>query len=186
MEQINITHTGILGLLDDPGNPLYAKPHSMAKPFDAMMVGAHSIGELPSWGHCRGSEVATRMYEDEARQVCQKILRCLDVRVPDGDLFVLTCVRTHTLILPAGCFIQMYYNSDAKGRYASQFPSGGQGFLQPMGDIRMSIVPRNFRVLPANVPEVIDESFHREELENRADLDEDQDMSTDRELDNCR
>ena len=25
--------------------------------------------------------------------------------------------------------VQMYYNPDAQGHYASQFPSGGQGFL---------------------------------------------------------
>ena len=48
LEQINITHVGILDLLGDPGNPLYAEPHSMAEYFKAMMVGARSIGELPS------------------------------------------------------------------------------------------------------------------------------------------
>ena len=53
LEQINATHLGILDLLGDPGNPLYAKPHSMAEHFDAMMIGTHSIGELPSRGHCR-------------------------------------------------------------------------------------------------------------------------------------
>ena len=48
LEQINTTHLGILDLLGDPGNPLYAEPHSMAEHFDAMMIGARSIGELPS------------------------------------------------------------------------------------------------------------------------------------------
>ena len=48
LEKINIMHASIMDLLDNPGNPLYAEPHSMAKHFDAMMVGAHSIGELPS------------------------------------------------------------------------------------------------------------------------------------------
>ena len=47
LEQINATHISILDFLGDPGNPLYAEPHSMAEHFDAMMVGAHSIGELP-------------------------------------------------------------------------------------------------------------------------------------------
>ena len=48
LEQINTTHVGILDLLGDPGNPLYAEPHSMAEHFDTVMIGTHSIGELPS------------------------------------------------------------------------------------------------------------------------------------------
>ena len=87
------------------------------------------------------------------------------------------------LILPTGHFVQLYYNPDIQGRCASQFPIEGQGFLQPRGDIRASIVPRNFRVLPTNMQEVVEVHFHREELENRADQerDEDQDMSMDTE-----
>ena len=123
------------------------------------------------------------MYEDEAWQACQKILRCLDIRVLDGDLIVPTCLRMPTLILPTGHFMQLYYNPDAQGHYASQFPSGGQGFLQPVGDIRESIMPRGFRVLPADVREAVDAYFHREELEDEADRDADgdQEMSTDME-----
>ena len=88
-----------------------------------------------------------------------------------------------TLILPTGHFIQLYYNLDAQGRYASQFPSGGQGFLQPRGDIRESIIPRGFRVLPDDIREVVDAYFHRQELEDKAgrDADDDQEMSTDME-----
>ena len=151
LEQINATHLGILELLGDLGNPLYAEPHSMAEHFDAMMIGAHSVGGLPSQGHCRDPEVLARVYEDKVWQACQKILRCLDVRVLDGDLVVPTCLQTPMPILPTGCFMQLYYNPDAQGHYTSQFPSGGQGFLQPRGDIRESIMPRGFRVLPTDV-----------------------------------
>ena len=42
-------------------------------------------------------------------------------------------------------------------------------------------MPRNFRVLPADVREVVDQYFHREELERRVDLDEEESMSTDTE-----
>ena len=174
LEQINATHIGILDQLGDLGNPLYAKLHSMAKDFDAMMVGAHSVGELPSQGCCRDPEAAARVYEDEARQACQKILRCLDMRVLDGDLVVLTCLRMPTLILPSGHLMQMYYNLDTQGHYALQFPSEGQGFLQSSGDIRASIVARGFRVLPTDVQEAVDVYFHREELEDRAGRDRDQ------------
>ena len=98
------------------------------------------------------------------------------MRVMDGDLIVLTCLRMPTLILPT--FMKMYYDPDAQGQYASQFPTRGQGFMQPRGDIRTSIMPRDFHVLPTDVREVVDQYFHREELERRADLDEEEYMST--------
>ena len=103
----------------------------MAEHFDAMTAGTHAIGNLPSRTCCKDDDATARIYEDEPRQVCQKILRCLDMRVMDGDLVVPTCLRTPTLILPAGCFVKMYYDLDAQGQYASQFPTGGQGFMQP-------------------------------------------------------
>ena len=106
------------------------------------------------------------------------------MRVMDGDLVVLTCLRMPMLILPTGCFVQLYYDPDAQGQYASHFPTGGQGFLQPRGDIRMSIVPRNFRILPADVREVIDLYFHREGLEAKENQESDDCMSTDMETAN--
>ena len=124
MEQISATHPRILDLLDNSGNPLYAEPHSMAEHFDAMMLGTRAIGQLPNWGHCKDPEALACVYEDEAQQVCQKILHFLDIRVMDGDLIVLTCLRMPTLILPTGHFMQLYYHLEAQGQYASQFPSG--------------------------------------------------------------
>ena len=156
-------------------------PSLTAWQYTSMMLGTCSVGQLPNRGHCRDPEALARVYEDEARQVCQKILWCLDVRVLDSDLVVPTCLRMPALILPTGCFMQLYYNPDIQGQYASQFPCGGQGFLQPRGDIRESIIPRGFRALPPDIQEVVDAFFHREELENRADggVDDDQEMSTD-------
>ena len=92
LRQINMTHYSIMDLLDDPGNPLYAKPHSMAEHFDAMLVGSRALGGLPGRIHCRNSNTTAHVYDDEAKQVCQKILRCLDIRVMDGDLIVPTCL----------------------------------------------------------------------------------------------
>ena len=149
--QINVMHVSIIDLLGDPGNPLYAEPHSMAEHYDAMLVGSHALGDLPKCTHCRDSSAMAKVHEDEAQQVCQKILRCLDMRVMDGDLIVPTCLRMPMLILPARHFVQLYYNPDAQGQYASNFPTRGQGFLKPRGDIRTSIVPRNFRILPDDV-----------------------------------
>ena len=180
-EQMNVSHVSVMDLLGNPGNPLYAKPHSMAEHFDAMTAGTCAIGKLPSRTRCRDNDVTAHIYEDEAKQIHQKILRYLDMRVMDGDLIVPTCLRMPTLILPTSHFAVMYYDPEAQGQYASHFPTGGQGFMQLRGDIRSSIVPRNFRVLPADVQEVINQYFHREELERRVDLDEEESMSTDME-----
>ena len=177
-ELMNVMHVSVMDLLGNPGNPLYAKPHSMAEHFDAMTAGTHAIGDLPGQTRCRDDNVTARIYKDEVRQVCQKILRYLNMRVMDGDLVLPTCLRMPTLILPARHFAKMYYDPGTQGQYASHFPTGGQGFMQPLGDIRTSIMPRDFRVLPADVREVVDQYFHREELERRADLDEEEYMST--------
>ena len=153
----------------------------MAKHFDAMTAGTRAIGKLPGWTCCRDNDVTTCVYKDEAKQVRQKILRYLDMRVMDGDLIIPTCLWTPTLILPAGCFVVMCYDPEAQGQYVSHFFTGGQGFMKPRGNIRTSIVPRNFRVLPTDVREVINQYFHREELERGVDLDEEESMSTDTE-----
>ena len=56
--------------------------------------------------------------------------------------------------------------------------------MQPTGDIRASVFPRDFRVLPIDVSEVINIYFHIQELEDWVEKDsgEDQDMSTDTEV----
>ena len=51
--QINVTHVSIMDLLGDPGNPLYAEPHSMAEHYDAMLVGTCALGNLPERTRCR-------------------------------------------------------------------------------------------------------------------------------------
>ena len=84
--QINVMHVSIMDLLGDPGNPLYAEPHSMAKHYDAMLVDARALGDLTECTRCRDSSATARVHEDKAQQVCQKILRCLDMRFMDGDL----------------------------------------------------------------------------------------------------
>ena len=123
----------------------------MAEHFDAMLAGARAIGKLPSHTCCRDGNVTACIYEDETTQVHQKILRCLDMRVIDGDLIVPTCLWTPTLMLPTGRFMKLYFNLGSQGQYASQFPVDGQGFMQPRRDIRASIVPRDFCQLPADV-----------------------------------
>ena len=184
LRQINVTHVSIMDLLGDPGNPLYAEPHSMAEHYDAMLVGPRALGDLPERTHCRDSSATARVHEDEAQQVCQKILRCLDMRVMDGNLIVPTCLRMPTLILPARRFVQLYYDPEAQGQYASDFPTRGQGFLQPRGDIRTSIIPRNFRILPDDVREVVDLYFHREGLDVQTNQESDDCVSTDMEAAN--
>ena len=179
-EQMSVMHASVMELLGDPGNPLYAEPHSMAEHFDALLAGAHAIGELPGCTHCKDGDTTAWVYEDETTQVRQKILQCLDMRVMDRDLVLPTCLRTPTLILPTGCFMKLYFNLDNQGQYASQFPVDSQGFMQPYKDIRASIVPRDFRQLPADMRELVDQYFHSQELETKADTKEES-MSTDME-----
>ena len=106
------------------------------------------------------------------------------MRVMDGNLIVPTCLRMPMLILSARHFVQLYYDPDAQGQYASDFPTRGQGFLQPRGDIRMSIVPRNFRMLPDDVREVVDLYFHREGLDVQENQESDDCTSTNTEAAN--
>ena len=61
LRQISLTHHSIMDLLDDPGSPLYAQPHSMAEHFDAILTGARALGDLPSRAHCRDSDVTARV-----------------------------------------------------------------------------------------------------------------------------
>ena len=106
------------------------------------------------------------------------------MRVMDGDLIVPTCLRMPTLILSPRRFVQLYYDPDAQGQYTSDFPARGQGFLQPREDIRTSIIPRNFRILPDDVREVIDLYFHREGLDVQENHESDDCTSTDTEAAN--
>ena len=55
LRQINVTHVSIMDLLGDPGNPLHAELHSMAEHYDAMLVGARALGDLPERTRCRDS-----------------------------------------------------------------------------------------------------------------------------------
>ena len=184
LRQINVMHVSIMDLLGDPGNPLYTEPHSMAEHYDTMLVGPRALGDLPKCTRCRDLCTMARVHEDEAQQVCQKILRCLDMRVMDGDLIVPTCLMMPMLILPARHSVQLYYDRDAQGQYTSNFPTRGQGFLQPRQDIRTSIIPRNFRILPDDVREVVDLYFHREGLGAQENQERDDCTSTDTEAAN--
>ena len=55
LRQINMTHVSIMDLLGDPGNPLYAEPHSMAEHYDTMLVGTCALSDLPERTRCRDS-----------------------------------------------------------------------------------------------------------------------------------
>ena len=55
LRQINVTRASIMDLLGDPSNPLYTELHSMAEHYDAMLVGARALGDLPKHTHCRDS-----------------------------------------------------------------------------------------------------------------------------------
>ena len=131
LRQTNVMHVSIMDLLGDPGNPLYAEPHSMAEHYDAMLVGTRALGNLPECTHCRDSSMMAPVHEDKAQQVCQKIPRCLDMRVMDSKLIVPTCLRMPTLILLARRFVQLYYDLEAEGQYTSDFPTRAKDSYSP-------------------------------------------------------
>ena len=48
LRQINIMHVSIMDLLGDPGNPLYAEPHSMAEHYDACLLVPMLLATCPN------------------------------------------------------------------------------------------------------------------------------------------
>ena len=184
LRQMDVMHVSIMDLLGGPCGPLYAEPHSMAEHYNAMLVGARALSDLPEHTHCRDSSAMAQVHEDEAQQVCQKILRYLDMRVMDGDLIVPACLGTPMLILPARRFVRLCCDPEARGQCASDFPAGGRGFLQPRGDIGTSIVPGNFRMLPDDVREVVSLCFHGEGLDVQESREGDECVSADTEAAN--
>ena len=180
-EQINVTHVSIMDLLGDPGNPLYAKPHSMAEHLIAMTGAEPTVGDLPSRGHCRDmmqppvcmrrrqsrlpKDSAEPQHESSGWGPCRADLPA-DTH-PDPPLLHVSQSCTMTLT--------------PRGSIHPSSRSEGREFMQPRGDIRTSIVPRDFRMLPADVREVVDQYFHWEDLERRVDRAKEEDMSTDTE-----
>ena len=66
LRQINVTHVSIMDVMGDPGNPLYAALHSMAKHYYAMLLGTRALSDLPERTPCRDPSLTARVHEDEA------------------------------------------------------------------------------------------------------------------------
>ena len=80
-----------------------------------------------------------------------KINSYLQNRKMECGIVVPTCLRTPVLILDPKECMRRYHNPDLQGSFPTQFPVGGFGFVQPRNDLRRSIIPPNFRELPARV-----------------------------------
>ena len=133
-------------------------PIAWQKHFDALIAGTRAIGELPGHMRCKDGDTTARVHDEEATQVRQKILQCLDMRVLDRDLVVPTCLRNAYLDPPplvASCSCTSTRTD--KGSTLPSFRRTAKGFLQPRGDIRTSIVPRDFCQLPVDVQPLIDQ-----------------------------
>ena len=60
-----------------------------------------------------------------------------------------TSLRMPTLILlPVEC-MRWYHKPCLQGLFTHKYPDNGFGFVQPRGDLGLSIVPLDFRQLPA-------------------------------------
>ena len=51
--------------------------------------------------------------------------------------------------------MRRYHNPDYQGLFAHKYPEDGYGFVQPRGNLFHSIVPLNYRLLPALVTEAL-------------------------------
>ena len=182
LRQIDMTHVSIMELLGDPGNPLYAEPHSMAEHFDAMLVGARALSNLPKHSHCKNSSAMARVLEDEAQQVCQKILRCLDMRVMDDDLVVPTCLEHQRLSSRPGALYSCTMTWMLRVSTPPTSLLGAEDSYSPGGTLEWLLSPGTSESFPMTFGK--SSIFHREGLEAKGNRDSDDCMSTDTEAAN--
>ena len=142
---------GAMQLLGDPDRVLYAEPVSMAQHYDLMVAGSCHIGYLPDRPSRKTPEGVAELYLQERGELLKKIDGYLENCKIECDIVVPTCLHTPVLILePRECMCR-YHDPELQGSFPTQFPIKGFGFVQPRNDLRRSIIPPNFRELPATV-----------------------------------
>ena len=124
---------------------------SMAQHYDLMVAGSRHIGYLPDRPSRKTAEGVAELYLQERGELLNKIDSYLDNRKMECNIVVPTCLRTPVLILDPKECMHRYHNPELQGAFPTQFPVEGFGFVQPRNDLRRSIIPPNFRELPARV-----------------------------------
>ena len=142
---------GAMQLLGDPDRVLYAEPVSMAQHYDLMVAGSRHIGYLPDRPSRKTPEGVAELYLQERGELLNKIDSYLQNRVMECGIVVPTCLRTPVLILEPKECMRRYHKPELQGAFPTQFPIKGFGFVQPRNNLRRSIIPPDFRELPARV-----------------------------------
>ena len=149
--QMEAIFKGAMQLLGDPDRVLYAEPVSMAQHYDLMVAGSRHIGYLPDRPSRKTPEGVAELYLQERGELLKRIDGYLENRRIECGIVVPTCLRMPVLILEPRECMRRYHNPEQQGAFPTQFPIKGFGFVQPRNDLRRSIIPPNFRELPARV-----------------------------------
>ena len=149
--KMDLVFKGAMQLLGDPDRVLYAEPVSMAQYYDLMVAGSRHIGYLPDRPSRKTAEGVAELYIKERGELLNKIDGFLQNRKMECGIVVPTCLRTPVLILDPRECMRRYHKPELQGAFPTQFPVEGFGFVQPRNDLRQSIIPPNFRELPARV-----------------------------------
>ena len=148
--------------MGDTNSTLYAEPTSMAQVYDLMYARAHDIRLLLPRS-CKNKQEMLDIYKQERMELIWKILGYKDWRKVDCHIIVPTCLRMLTLILPPAKCMRRYHDPCLQGLFAHQYPDNGFGYVQPRGELRLSIVPPDFRQLLTLATEAL-QTLAREDL----------------------
>ena len=153
--QMEVLFEGAMQLLGDPDRVLYVEPVSMAQYYDLMVAGSRHIGYLPDRPSRKTAEGVAELYLQERGELLNKINSYLHNRKMECGIVIPTCLHTPVLILDPKECMRRYHNPDLQGSFPTRFPVGGFGFVQLRNDLCRSIIPPNFRELPARVAAVM-------------------------------
>ena len=149
--KMDLVFKGAMQLLGDPDRVLYVEPVFMAQYYDLMVAGSRHIEYLPDRPSRKTAEGVAKLYHKERGELLNKIDGFLQNRIMECGIVVPTCLRTLVLILDSRESMRRYHKPELQGAFPTQFPVEGFGFVQPRNDLCRSIIPPNFRELPARV-----------------------------------
>ena len=152
---MDLVFKGAMQLLGDADCVLYAEPVSMGQYYDLMVAGSRHIGYLPDRPSHKTAESVAKLFLKERGELLNEIDGFLQNRIIECGIVVPTCLRTPVLILDSRECMHQYHKPELQDAFPTQFPVEGFGFVQPRNDLRRSIIPPNFRELPARVVAVM-------------------------------
>ena len=140
----NIYHSN-MQMLSDTDSHLYAEPKLMCLYYDLMFASTQDISHLPVRVPCKTKQHTKALYLEERWQILCKILDLKDMQVINCSIIMPSCLH----MLLEEC-MKWYINSDKQG-LCRQYLVDRFSEIQPRGDLRHSIVSRDFHQLSDNV-----------------------------------